>query len=58
VSGYWRASATSTDVRPCWFADACAGNNNDSVTNASIMAHTKPAITSSAVSDQQVDVAT
>jgi hypothetical protein len=28
VSGYWRASSTSTDVRPCWFADACSGNTN------------------------------
>eukprot|EP00953_Heterococcus_sp_UTEX-ZZ885_P007030 4284-Heterococcus_DN1.PRE.2 len=26
VAGYWRASTTSTDVRPCWFADACMTN--------------------------------
>jgi hypothetical protein len=28
VKGYWRASTTSTDVRPCWFAKACTGNNS------------------------------
>jgi hypothetical protein len=28
LTGYWRASTISTDVRPCWFAHACAGNSN------------------------------
>jgi hypothetical protein len=28
VKGYWRASPTSTDVRPCWFAKACSGNGS------------------------------
>jgi hypothetical protein len=30
TAGYWRASSTSTDVRPCWFVDACAGNSDAS----------------------------
>jgi hypothetical protein len=34
VAGYWRASTASTDVRPCWFADACmTSNENASVAN-------------------------
>jgi hypothetical protein len=28
VSGYWRASTTSTDILPCWFPGACSGNSN------------------------------
>jgi hypothetical protein len=34
VKGYWRASTTSTDVRPCWFADACRSNNNSTSATA------------------------
>jgi hypothetical protein len=30
VKGYWRASTASTDVRPCWFANACTGNSSSS----------------------------
>eukprot|EP00953_Heterococcus_sp_UTEX-ZZ885_P021340 11904-Heterococcus_DN1.PRE.1 len=30
IDGYWRASTTSTDVRPCWFTDACRSRNNSS----------------------------
>jgi hypothetical protein len=36
VSGYWRASSTSTDVRSCWFADACSGNTNATQVTAGI----------------------
>jgi hypothetical protein len=34
ITGYWRASLTSTDVRPCWFANACISNSNSTSATA------------------------
>jgi hypothetical protein len=34
LTGYWRASLTSTDVRPCWFANACISNSNSTSVTA------------------------
>jgi hypothetical protein len=56
VKGYWRASTTSTDVRPCWFADACMSNSNNNSTNSTAGAdNTTTTSTSSIVSITQVD---
>jgi hypothetical protein len=37
VKGYWRASTTSTDVRPCWFSKACTGNSSTTTAAAAGM---------------------
>jgi hypothetical protein len=47
VKGYWRASAASTDVRPCWFPGACAGNTNKTVAAATIAEHNNCTTTTS-----------
>eukprot|EP00953_Heterococcus_sp_UTEX-ZZ885_P035939 18536-Heterococcus_DN1.PRE.5 len=59
VHGYWRAATTSTDVRPCWFADACTGNRNENSSNSTSGADTTTTSTSSIVRGiTQVDDAT
>jgi hypothetical protein len=34
LPGNWRASNTTTDVRPCWFAEACSGSRANTAANA------------------------
>jgi hypothetical protein len=36
VKGYWRASITSTDVRQCWFPEACTSSSNTSAAAADV----------------------
>jgi hypothetical protein len=53
VIGYWRASTTSTDVRPCWFADACMANSNRPANTTVITASNKDCGTTVAVSSSR-----
>jgi hypothetical protein len=49
IDGYWRASPTSTDVRPCWFADACTGNSNKNSSNSTTGADTTTLTSTSSI---------